>query len=270
MNWNPFVDRPMTLRRGACRVVRHVLLRGREPLLRTRRRGTRPAAAVGPPLRLRPADRARHRRRGGRAAAHARLAQEDVRERLGSRLEPRGLHPARDRAEGPARHAAPDGGSVRDARERRERRHAVSRLQRRAAPREELAARRAPPVRAAPAEAVRSRPRRAHGGPRRALPRDARRERDLLGRLRQLRHPDLREDGHGGEGRRALPATRQVISRTDTWWCGWGPSDNAKLVVCALIENGGHGSTAAAPAALRMFESYFKASAPPSVLVSTD
>ncbi|HET6622906.1 MAG TPA: penicillin-binding protein 2 [Gaiellaceae bacterium] len=55
-----------------------------------------------------------------------------------------------------------------------------------------------------------------------------------------------------------------------SWWCGWGPSDNAKLVVCALIENGGHGSTAAAPAALRVFESYFKTKAPPSVLVSTD
>ena len=55
-----------------------------------------------------------------------------------------------------------------------------------------------------------------------------------------------------------------------SWWCGWGPSDNAKLVVCALIENGGHGSTAAAPAALRLFESFFKTKAPPSVLVSTD
>jgi penicillin-binding protein 2 len=55
-----------------------------------------------------------------------------------------------------------------------------------------------------------------------------------------------------------------------SWWCGWGPSDDAKLVVCALIENGGHGSTAAAPAALRVFESFFKAKAPPSVLVSTD
>jgi hypothetical protein len=41
-------------------------------------------------------------------------------------------------------------------------------------------------------------------------------------------------------------------------------------VVCALIENGGHGSTAAAPAALRVFESYFNTKAPPSVLVKTD
>ncbi|MEI7760960.1 MAG: penicillin-binding protein 2 [Thermoleophilia bacterium] len=42
-----------------------------------------------------------------------------------------------------------------------------------------------------------------------------------------------------------------------SWWCGYGPSDDAKLVVCAVIENGGHGSAAAAPAALRVFEKYF-------------
>jgi penicillin-binding protein 2 len=41
------------------------------------------------------------------------------------------------------------------------------------------------------------------------------------------------------------------------WWCGFGPYDDAKLVVCALIENGGHGGTVAAPAALRVFEEYF-------------
>ncbi|HXF99052.1 MAG TPA: penicillin-binding protein 2 [Gaiellaceae bacterium] len=55
-----------------------------------------------------------------------------------------------------------------------------------------------------------------------------------------------------------------------SWWCGWGPSDRARLVVCALIENGGHGSTAAAPAALKVFEKFFRRPAPPSVLVSTD
>ena len=41
------------------------------------------------------------------------------------------------------------------------------------------------------------------------------------------------------------------------WWCGYGPADDASLVVCALIENGGHGGTAAAPAALHVFEEYF-------------
>jgi penicillin-binding protein 2 len=49
------------------------------------------------------------------------------------------------------------------------------------------------------------------------------------------------------------------IPRTfdQSWWCGYGPSDQAKLVVCAVIENGGHGGTAAAPAALKVFEQYF-------------
>ena len=41
------------------------------------------------------------------------------------------------------------------------------------------------------------------------------------------------------------------------WWCGFGPYDDAKIVVCALIENGGHGGTVAAPVALRVFEQYF-------------
>lgn len=56
-----------------------------------------------------------------------------------------------------------------------------------------------------------------------------------------------------------------------SWWCGWGPSDAAKIVVCALIENGGHGSAAAAPAALKVFERFFgvEAATPPTV-VETD
>jgi penicillin-binding protein 2 len=42
-----------------------------------------------------------------------------------------------------------------------------------------------------------------------------------------------------------------------SWWCGYGPSDSPELVVCVLIENGGHGGDAAAPAALKVFESFF-------------
>jgi penicillin-binding protein 2 len=41
------------------------------------------------------------------------------------------------------------------------------------------------------------------------------------------------------------------------WWCGYGPTEAPTIVVCALIENGGHGGTAAAPAALKVFEKYF-------------
>jgi penicillin-binding protein 2 len=47
---------------------------------------------------------------------------------------------------------------------------------------------------------------------------------------------------------------------SQSWWCGYGPAsatDTPELVVCALIENGGHGGTAAAPAALKVFEKYF-------------
>jgi penicillin-binding protein 2 len=48
-----------------------------------------------------------------------------------------------------------------------------------------------------------------------------------------------------------------------SWWCGYGPSDRtAELVVCVVIENGGHGSTAAAPAALKIFERHFGQEAP--------
>jgi penicillin-binding protein 2 len=45
--------------------------------------------------------------------------------------------------------------------------------------------------------------------------------------------------------------------RDQSWWCGYGPYEKPKLAVCALIENGGHGGTAAAPAALSVFEKYF-------------
>ena len=43
-----------------------------------------------------------------------------------------------------------------------------------------------------------------------------------------------------------------------SWWCGYGPTDSAELVVCAVIENGGFGAEAAAPAALKVFEKYFE------------
>jgi penicillin-binding protein 2 len=47
------------------------------------------------------------------------------------------------------------------------------------------------------------------------------------------------------------------VPRDQSWWCGYGPAENAELVVCAVIENGGFGAEAAAPAALRVFEKFF-------------
>jgi penicillin-binding protein 2 len=52
-----------------------------------------------------------------------------------------------------------------------------------------------------------------------------------------------------------LPNYSAMMSQS--WWCGYAPADRPELVVCAVIENGGHGGTAAAPAALRVFEQYF-------------
>ena len=55
-----------------------------------------------------------------------------------------------------------------------------------------------------------------------------------------------------------------------SWWCGYGPVGSAELVVCAVIENGGHGGTAAAPAALKVFESYFGKKAAAQIAVPSD
>ena len=45
--------------------------------------------------------------------------------------------------------------------------------------------------------------------------------------------------------------------RDQSWWCGYGPATDPKIVVCAVIENGGEGGAAAAPAAERVFARYF-------------
>jgi penicillin-binding protein 2 len=56
-----------------------------------------------------------------------------------------------------------------------------------------------------------------------------------------------------------------------SWWCGYGPTEpTPELVVCVVIENGGHGGTAAAPAALKVFESYFGKRAGAQTFVPTD
>lgn len=55
-----------------------------------------------------------------------------------------------------------------------------------------------------------------------------------------------------------------------SWWCGYGPSDSPELVVCALIENGGYGGEAAAPAALKVFESFFGKQATPTGPIHSD
>jgi penicillin-binding protein 2 len=58
------------------------------------------------------------------------------------------------------------------------------------------------------------------------------------------------------------------LKLTQSWWCGYGPYAAPSIVVCAMIENGGHGGTAAAPTALKVFEQYFKKTATPTAHAS--
>ncbi|MBD0330917.1 MAG: penicillin-binding protein 2 [Thermoleophilia bacterium] len=61
------------------------------------------------------------------------------------------------------------------------------------------------------------------------------------------------------------------VLQDQSWWCGYAPADaRPTIVVCAVIENGGHGGTAAAPAAMKVFEAYFGHPAPPFVPRETD
>ena len=55
----------------------------------------------------------------------------------------------------------------------------------------------------------------------------------------------------------SLPGYPHAIKLNQSWWCGYGPYENPEIAVCAVIENGGHGGDAAAPAALKVFEKYF-------------
>jgi penicillin-binding protein 2 len=58
--------------------------------------------------------------------------------------------------------------------------------------------------------------------------------------------------------------------KDQSWWCGYGPSNDAKIVVCAVIENGGEGGSAAAPAAERVFAKFFNEPVPPTYYHPSD
>ncbi len=64
--------------------------------------------------------------------------------------------------------------------------------------------------------------------------------------------------GKTGTAEKVVTLPGYVGKQDQSWWCGYGPTTSApKLVVCAVIENGGHGGTAAAPAAERVFAHFF-------------
>ena len=68
--------------------------------------------------------------------------------------------------------------------------------------------------------------------------------------------------GKTGTAQKVVNLPRYGFSgwQDQSWWCGYGPYNSTEppqLVVCALIENGGFGADAAAPAALKVFEQFF-------------
>ena len=76
--------------------------------------------------------------------------------------------------------------------------------------------------------------------------------------------------GKTGTAEKSVDVGSYMTMMDQSWWCGYGPTEKPELVVCVVIENGGHGSTAAAPAALKIFEQHFGVQASTQTLVETD
>lgn len=60
---------------------------------------------------------------------------------------------------------------------------------------------------------------------------------------------------YGKTGTAEVP--QDCTNCSDAWWSGWASDGTHKLVVVAMIQDGGHGGVSAAPAALRVFEAFF-------------
>jgi penicillin-binding protein 2 len=63
--------------------------------------------------------------------------------------------------------------------------------------------------------------------------------------------------GKTGTAQKVVPLPGVTRLENQSWWCGYGPFNSPKLVVCAVIENGGYGGNAAAPAAKQVFAKFF-------------
>jgi penicillin-binding protein 2 len=76
--------------------------------------------------------------------------------------------------------------------------------------------------------------------------------------------------GKTGTAEKVVSLPGYLGTQDQAWWCGYGPTNDAKLVVCAVIENGGHGGTAAAPAAAEVFSAFFGIKVKPTTPQKTD
>jgi penicillin-binding protein 2 len=67
--------------------------------------------------------------------------------------------------------------------------------------------------------------------------------------------------GKTGTAQKIISMPGYTGEQDQSWWCGYGPVNTPEppqIAVCALIENGGFGAEAAAPAALKVFQQFFK------------
>ncbi len=76
--------------------------------------------------------------------------------------------------------------------------------------------------------------------------------------------------GKTGTAQKTVTLPGFTGERDQSWWCGYGPANDPKLVVCAVIENGGHGGTAAAPAAEKVFAKFFHVSSTQLLPIHSD
>jgi penicillin-binding protein 2 len=76
--------------------------------------------------------------------------------------------------------------------------------------------------------------------------------------------------GKTGTAQKVVQLPGYTHVENQSWWCGYGPANDAKLVVCAVIENGGEGGAAAAPAAARVFAKFFHVPAVQPGIIHSD
>jgi penicillin-binding protein 2 len=66
--------------------------------------------------------------------------------------------------------------------------------------------------------------------------------------------------GKTGTAQKIVPEINPYTPTDQSWFCGYGPADEGavpSIALCVVIENGGFGAEAAAPAALKIFQEYF-------------
>jgi penicillin-binding protein 2 len=76
--------------------------------------------------------------------------------------------------------------------------------------------------------------------------------------------------GKTGTAEKAVQIGGSSRLLSQSWWCGYAPADKPTIALCAVIENGGFGAEAAAPAALAVLQSYFNVKAVAQSYVSSD